>query len=292
MLKFVLGIVLLVVLAGGGFLWWSAASFTRAIDADVDRLARVARGTGAIVTTDMLAGLPEPVQRHLRWAGVVGTPIPGIVRLKQTGRIRSAPDASWMTFDAEQIYSVDPPAFVWRAWLPGRRLPLVLGRDEYVDGASSILMKAFGLFAVADEHGDALAAAGLMRFLNEIMWFPAAYLGRNVGWRAIDKSSAEVTLSDGQLVAQGTVFFDGEGRLVDFRADRFDTGTGALATWETPITGYATFGGLRLPAHGAGVWKRPTGDFSYIELNVTDVRYEAFGPPSPGTDGPDARDRP
>jgi hypothetical protein len=43
-----------------------------------------------VVTEEMLAGLPEPVRRYLRYAGVVGRPFPGTIRLCQKGR----PDAA------------------------------------------------------------------------------------------------------------------------------------------------------------------------------------------------------
>ena len=32
--------------------------------------------------------------------------------------------------------------------------------------------------------------------------------------------------------------------------------------------------GLRLPIAGAAVWKLKNGDFPYIELDVTDVKYD------------------
>jgi len=39
----------------------------------------------------MLADLPEPVRRYLRYAGVVGRPFPGTIPLRQKGRMRPAP---------------------------------------------------------------------------------------------------------------------------------------------------------------------------------------------------------
>jgi hypothetical protein len=135
-------------------------------------------------------------------------------------------------------------------------------------------MKMLAVVSLADEHGDELAAAGLMRYLNESMWFPASLLGPNARISPIDDASFRATLSDRGLSAEAIFFVDGEGRLVNFRASRYDTGTGAVGTWETPVSGYRSLGGLNLPTSGSAVWKRDTGDFNYIELEVTDLTYE------------------
>ncbi len=47
-----------------------------------------------------------------------------------------------------------------------------MGRDEYLGGRGSIVMKMLALLPVADEHGEELGAAGLMRYLNEMMGSP------------------------------------------------------------------------------------------------------------------------
>jgi hypothetical protein len=179
-----------------------------------------------------------------------------------------------MNIEAEEHYSTDPPAFVWKAAFPTRNLPVVLGRDAYLDGNGSILMKVLSLFAVADERGAELNDAALMRYLNEMMWFPAAFLGRNVTWTAIDETSAGVTLHDRGRSATATMFFDADGRPVNFRAKRFNTTTRQLETWETPISAYGAFEGLNLPSKGQAVWKLAGGEFAYVELEILTVSYD------------------
>jgi hypothetical protein len=179
-----------------------------------------------------------------------------------------------MNLEATEYYSTQPPAFVWKASFPTRNFSLVLGRDEYLDGKGSILMKLLAVYPVADESGEVLGEAGLMRYLNEMAWFPAAFLGGNVTWRAIDDRSAEVSLSDRGITARATLFFDTGGRLTNFRAERFNTETRLRERWETPISGYGEFAGLRLPSRGAAVWRRSEGDFTYVELEVIDVTYD------------------
>ena len=228
----------------------------------------------AVVTEEMIAALPEPAQRYLHNAGVLGTKIPRLVHLTQTGRIRSGADAQWMAFEARETYSTNPPALWWRASFPTERTPFVLGRDVYLGGRGSIAVKMLALWPVADEHGEELRAAGLMRYLNEMAWFPAAFLGENVETRPRDQDSFTVRLFDRGLVAEAIMFVDERGRMTNFRAERFNTATRSMQTWETPITDYADYSGYRLPKSGSAVWRSPGGDLTYIALDVTSVRYE------------------
>ena len=260
-------VVSIVVVAG----YWRTS---HAIRVDVDRLLASARPMPSAITDETLATLPPPAKRYFRHAGVVGKPIPRIVRLAQRGRIRSSGEANWMALEADETYSTSPPAFVWQAFLPSRVTPIALGRDEYLGGQGSILIRLLGLVPVADEHGDELKAAGLMRYLNEAMWFPAALLGPNAVITAVDETSFRVTLSDRGDTAEALFIVDADGRLVNFRAQRYNTGTRSIETWETPVGGYRDFDGLSLPSTGSAVWKLATGDLTYIELEISSITYE------------------
>lgn len=275
MLKLALVVVLAITVAAAIAAIAANRLWNGAIDRDVARLEAAASREPAVVTEQMLAAVPAPVARYLAHSGVVpGTPVPRLVRLTQRGRIRSSAEAQWMTFEATQTYSTDPPAFVWKMWMPSRAAPLVLGRDTYLDGAGSIAMKMLSAFPVADERGEAMNAASLMRYLNEMMWFPAAFLGDNVRWRGLDDHAAEVTLTDRGMSATATLRFADDGRLESFRAIRYNTGTGRPETWETPLRADAPFAGLLLPSRGAATWRLAGGDFTYIELEITGIVYD------------------
>lgn len=127
---------------------------------------------------------------------------------------------------------------------------------------------------LADEHGSELAAAGLMRYLNETMWFPAALLGPNVTIAPVDDGSFQVSLTDRGETAKAVLFVDAEGRLTNFRASRYSAATRRLETWETPVGGYREIDGLNLPTTGFAVWKLASGDLDYIELEVTGIDHQ------------------
>ena len=227
----------------------------------------------AIVTNDDLAALPEPVQRWLRWAQVVGKEYPITVRLKQEGRFRQAEGGNWMSFTAEEYFTTEPPAFVWKTRMQMFPFVSIVGRDRYADGRGVIEMRLLGIVPVANAAGPAMDQGALLRYLNEMMWFPAAALSPYITWTELDVISAVATMSYAGVTASATFVFDAEGKPVDMIAERQDLSRGRLETWSTPLRAYGEFHGVRVPSEGAGVWKYESGDFPYIELRITEVEY-------------------
>jgi len=127
---------------------------------------------------------------------------------------------------------------------------------------------------VADENGDELRAAGLMRYLNETMWFPAALQGDNVTISGAGDEAFHAKIVDGGLSAEADFYIDSEGTVTNFRATRYNTGTRSMEIWETPVSNTVEFSGLTVPSTGSAVWKLAGGDLNYIELRVTEVSYE------------------
>jgi hypothetical protein len=256
--------------------------FGRLVDADRRRLLDRPRPPHPpLVTEEMLAGLPEPAQRYLRYAGVVGRPLVDTVRVRQRCRMRPAPNGFSFRIVAEQWYSVEPPGFIWDATVPVVCIPVVRGRDGYLDGHGLMTIKAGSLIPFVNASGPEMDQASLLRHLSEMAWFPSGFLRDRISWEAIDDSTVRVSITDGDLTATGVLEIDPEGRLVAFRAERHAMVGKAfeLRPWSAPTYAYGEFEGLRLPTSGAAVWTLPDGtELPYIEVELTDVEYD---PPLP-----------
>jgi len=203
------------------------------------------------------------------------------VRVRQRCRMRPAPNGMSFPLVAEQWYSVEPPGFIWDATVPVGCIPVVRGRDGYVDGRGLMTIKAGSLIPFVNASGPEMDQASLLRHLSEMAWFPSAFLRDRVSWEAIDDSTVRVSITDGDLTATGTLDIDAEGRLVAFRSQRHAMVGKAfeLRPWAAPTYGYGEFEGLRLPTSGAAVWTLPDGtELPYIEVELTDVEYD---PPLP-----------
>lgn len=234
-----------------------------------------------LVTEEMLQKLPDPVKRYFMYTGMVGRPIVQTVRLKQVGRIRKDTKQPWMNFDAKQYYSVNPPGFVWIAYMRIFGLPIVRVRDCYLEGRGSMLIKALSLFMIGNSVGKEMDQGAMMRYLNEMTWFPSAFLGKNISFEPIDSNSARITLRDMGKSVTATMYFDNEGKLINFTAPRYrDMGNGKfeLENWSTPIREYGEFGGLKLPLKGSAVFNSKEGDLEYIDVTVTDLEHNPDGP--------------
>lgn len=268
-MKWIAGAAVLGLIVVVGAAYWS---FDHRINGEIAEVLKVQPVPRRIVTEAMLAPLPEPAQRYLRYAGVVGKPIPSTVVVHQNGRIRTS--EKWLELEAVEYYATTPPRFLWKAWMPRRTQPVAFGRDTYRDGQASILIKMGALWPLADERGAELGDAGLMRYLSEAIWFPAAFLRDNITWKAVDGNSVDVTIRDSGHSVTARLFIDSEGRLTNLMARRLDTTTRSIERWETPVTAYGTFNGLRLPVRGAALFQRKSGAFKYIEIKVTAIEYD------------------
>lgn len=139
-----------------------------------------------------------------------------------------------------------------------------------------MLIKLPPFIKIADEEGENIDQGTLVRYMNEIMWFPTAYLSDYISWEAIDSTSARATLTDRGRTVSAVLHFDENGKLVNFVAERYYTGgeKETFETWSTPIIEYGKKEGLRIPTKGKGVWNLNSGDFTYIELEVTELEYD------------------
>ena len=244
------------------------------IDRDVDRLfAAMDDEQPRVIAEDDLVGLPEPVQRWLRYSGVIGRARPRAVRLKQRGEFRLE-GRDWMPFEAEEYYTTNPPGFVWIVSMQMAPLISVTGRDQYRDGEGSIRMRLLSLVPVADAQGGKLNQGAMLRYLNEIMWFPAAALSPYISWQERDENSATAKMSHGGVVAPAVFYVDDEGRLTNMRAERYNDARDEILTWSTPLFADGEFDGIRIPVEGVGVWEYDSGDFPYIRLRITDIEYD------------------
>jgi hypothetical protein len=238
---------------------------------DIDALLSDARPNARInVSEQDLQGVPEPIRRWLRYSQVVGTERPTTVRLRQQGEFQME-KRRWLPYEAEQYFTTDPPAFLWKASF--RMLPLVsvVGRDQYRHGEASLQMHILSLFPVANKSGGGLNQGDLLRYLGELQWFPAAALADYLTWEELGPNSARATISYGGITAPMTFVFDADGRLLEERAIRYNDARGRNERWVNRNDSDQMFGGIRVPAVGEARWEYDSEPYPYIRWHLTDL---------------------
>ncbi len=242
----------------------------------VERAASAPAGT---IELSELEGLPEPVSRWLRHSGVVGQPRAALVRVQQSGEFRPGEDKPWLPFEAEQIYSLHEPGFIWLARIRVAPLLNIYVRDLYLEGHGHMRVKLLGLKSLAEAEGEQLDQGALLRFLSEIVWFPQAALADYIEWSALEGDSARATIRSGGVEASVDFLFDDEGRVSKVTAERYREVEGAFSLdhWETPLDHYGRIDGRSLPLRGRAVWHLQGREYEYIRLRVDALEMEAAG---------------
>jgi len=227
-----------------------------------------------VVTEEMIDDLPPAVQKWLKRSNVIGKEIIQTVYLKQKGEMRTKPDGGWMSVDAEQYITTDPPGFIWVADVKSSFMYLS-GRDMYTEGNGHMLIELFSLIPVVDAKGEEIDQGALLRFLGEMVWYPSAALNDYVAWDGIDANTARATMRYGGITASGTFKFNENGDFVSFEADRYyyrKEGS-TLEKWVITASDHSEFDGIRIPANLSVTW-RLDGDFTWYKLEIVEVKYE------------------
>lgn len=266
-------IVVLSIILGYG--QWS---FDGIADEKIDGLFIDRPDITQFVDSNSIKDLPEAVVKWLGRSGVIDGVVPRRIYALQTGRMRTTPDGRWMSFDAEQWYNIYEPAFVWKAHVrafPGLHLS---GLDSYADGRGNMLIKAMGLVEVVNASGPEIDQGTLVRFLAEMAWYPAAGVMPYVEWEAISDTEVRAIMTFGGVSAEGIFQFSEDGDLLSFEAQRYyDRGdSGSQERWiiATRPNAWKEFEGVRLPYSFEVSWDLEDGLFTWLELEVAELRYE------------------
>lgn len=270
--------VLVLALALWGLGQWRWSSKTKAL---LDRLETARSGAAAEhFDPRELAGLPEPVARHLRQVLPDGAPIIRAVDVVHRGSFNlSETGEQWKPFTSRQRVVTHRPGFVWNgrvSMAPGLDVHV---HDAYVAGEGILEPAILGLFTLFSLHDRGEVARGeLMRFMAEAAWYPTALLpSQGMRWEPVDATSARATLADGEIRLSMTVHFGADGLLDTIRVeDRGRTVGGRVVPtpWEGRMSNYQRRDGLLIPVDGEVAWLTPEGRLPYWRGRIAEIRYQ------------------
>jgi hypothetical protein len=250
--------------------------FNRMYKKEVQQMMlRPTSSSANVITHEHIGELPTSVQKWLLASGVVNQPAIQRVYLQQRGNMKSKPGGKWITFTAEQYFTTDPPSFLWKTKISPSGFLFINGRDKYDKGKGNMLIKAYGLFTIADNTGAQTDQGTLLRYLAEICWFPTAAFSEYIKWEGIDDHCAKATMSYGAVIASGIFFFKANGDFEKFEADRYyiNNNHSSLEKWQVTCIDHKTINGIRIPVKNNVTWKLKDGDFKWLELEITGIQF-------------------
>lgn len=229
-----------------------------------------------IVSESDFTNLPDPVKKWLKHSGILGQPFISLGKVTQIAEMQMKPDQdNWLAATAIQYTTIDNPSFIWVVDVKMNSLLSFQGRDKYDDGKGEMLIKLNSLFNVVNERGEKLNEGTLQRYLGEMVWFPSLALSPYITWEQLDENTAKATMSYKGISGSGTFYFNSNGDVTKFSALRFNgNDTNAKRRyWEMNITDYKTFEGIKVPAKMTSTWKLDDKDWTWLKLEVTDIKY-------------------
>jgi len=266
----ILNIILLAVM----ILSSAQSNFDKSVDREVSAMVHASASVSPAVASSRRADLPPVVQKWLTTSGAFDKPV-SVIRVEQSGRMRTAPDGKWMDFQATQFCTIDPPAFVWKARIDAMPLLFIDGRDKYENGKGHMLIKLLAAYTMANASGNEIDQGTLLRFMGEMIWYPEAAIMEYLRWEEIAPDQALATMTYKGVTATGTFTFHPNGSVKCFSAERFGDFQGEFRKeiWQVDVAGYKKMGDRQIPFACEVTWKLKSGDFMWLKQEITDIEY-------------------
>jgi hypothetical protein len=231
--------------------------------------------------------LPAPVRRFFRAALTEGWPPVTAAFFEHEGTFNmSETGESWKRFTSTQRVVIDRPGFDWDARIEMFPAITAYVHDAYIAGEGILFGKVAGLITVIDMPRDReLARSELMRWFAEAAWYPTALLpAGGVRWTAVDDSTADATMRDGDITLTLRFRFGPDGLIESVRAGSRGhvaaDGTVEQLPWEGRWSGWERRGGMVIPTEGEVGWVFPDGYRPYWRGRIVRIEYEFT--PCPG----------
>ncbi|MET0792281.1 MAG: DUF6544 family protein [Polyangiaceae bacterium] len=221
--------------------------------------------------------LPTPVARYRALAIGDRAPVQTL-KLRHVGTFCTSSTGKPQPIRGTQLFTSDPPGFVWSA-----RVQLFPGlwvdaRDMAVKGEGTMRVLLDSTVSIADAHGPELDQGSALRLLAEMVWYPTALFdARYVTWSAIDAARALATLRFGKIQVSGTFEFGADGLPVGMTAQRAMDKHG-LRPWGGTYRDWRKVSGMRVPFEAKVTWQLESGPFTYAHWLVEAIDYDVTEP--------------
>ncbi len=231
-----------------------------------------------LISENDLNHLPPPVQKYLRYVGIVGKPKVNNAKIVFSGKMREK-GKDFFPFTSEQYNFMERPSrlFFMKAKVKGITTN---GYHVYKNKSAGMHIKLLSLIPVVDwkaETGEEGFKTETVTFFNDMcLLAPGALIDRKIKWEDINETSARAIFSNKGVEISAVLYFNKKGQLINFISDdRCAMESGSLKNYRfsTPVGNYTTINGYNLCSYGEAVWHYPEGEFVYGEFNIMNVMY-------------------
>jgi hypothetical protein len=253
---------------------FTAALFEKTFRVDVKQqfLINNNLATSLLTEADLLP-LPSPVQKYLRYAGVVNKPKVKNMRVLMDVLMREKGKDFFSATSVQYNFFNEPSRlFFMKATMFGITVP---GYHHYIQKKAVMDIRLFGLFPVAQMAGEEMNKAETVTLFNDMcLMAPATLIDNRIKWEPIDEVKAKAIFTNGAISITAILYFDEQGRLINFTStDRYDVNGKQCIPFSTPVHEYKNHNGYNLFYKGDAVWHYPEGEFVYGKFELKEVSY-------------------
>ena len=262
-------IILLSVIAGYGF--WS---FENIFNNDVAvRLGTSSKIEKNLITEEDIRHLPVPVQKYLRYTGVINKEKVDNVKIVFDVEMREK-GKDWFKATSVQYNFYDEPTrlFYMNAKMFGMTVP---GYHRYVEAKATMDIRLFGLFPIVKESGDIMNKTETVTLFNDMcLMVPATLIDKRVQWEPIDSLTTKAVFTNRGISISAMLYFNEAGQLINFTSDDRTAITDMKQyRFSTPVTDYKNINGINVPTYGEAIWHYPDGEFIYGKFHLKTIQY-------------------
>ncbi len=248
-------------------------NFERQYKQDVSQSFENTTISEEIILEADIQNLPIPVQKYLKYVGVLGMPKVKTVKAIFKGEMREK-GKDWFDFTSEQYNFFENPTrlFFLKAIFKG--LP-TQGYHRYKEGKASMLIKLLSVIPVVDIKEPEMYKTETVTFFNDMCLFaPATLIDDRIEWKTIDDKSVKAIYANRKATISAILYFNEKNQLINFVSeDRMDVNSNQRVPFSTPVTEYGTINNYNLPIAADAVYQFPDGDFVYGKFNLINVQY-------------------
>jgi hypothetical protein len=196
------------------------------------------------------------------------------LKMRHGGTFCTSPAARPQAIHGTQMFTADPPGFVWTGRIRMAPGVWIDARDMTSGGKGSMRVLLDDTVTLADARGPALDQGSALRLLAEMPWYPTALFdSRFVTWEPIDDARARSTLTIDGTTVSGVFEFGPDGLPAHMTGQRF-TDRGDLVPWGGVYRDYRRVSGMLVPFEVEVSWQLESGPFTYAHWMIESMEYD------------------
>jgi hypothetical protein len=262
-------IILLAVVAGYGS-WSFENLFNNDVSGNLETSLKIEKN---LLTENNIEHLPAPVQKYLKYAGVINKEKVNNVKIVFDVEMREK-GKDWFKATSVQYNFFDEPTrlFYMNAKMFGITVP---GYHRYVEGKATMDIRLFGLIPIVQQSGEVMNKTETVTLFNDMcLMVPATLIDKRIQWEPIDSLTTKAIFTNRGISISVILYFNEAGQLINFTSDdRTSISDMKQYRFSTPIEGYKNINGMNVMSGGEAIWHYPDGDFTYGKFSLKSIGY-------------------